>query len=559
MDMFCYQCQETSKNQGCTIRGICGKAPQTNNIQQAALYLVRGISFWSTKARQLGITDGDVNVYIAKILFSTITNANFDDSWFLKKIEEGFGLKERIKRAFLEEYKKREGKDFDGDVPDAANWSLDDPIGSGDQVAKVGKDNDPLSIEDEDIRSLKELILYSLKGMAAYMDHAHALGYEDDEIWGFMQETLAAFLDTSKTVDDFLKLVDETGKVGLKALKLLDDANTNTFGNPEPTKVSIGVRPGPGILISGHDLLDLYELLKQTEGTGINIYTHGEMLPANAYPKLKDFKHLAGNYGGAWWKQKKEFESFNGPILLTTNCLVPPKDSYFDRLFVTGNVGYPEAKVIVDREPGKSKDFSEIINLAKKLNGPSEIEKGEITIGFARNSLQTSLDSIMAAIKAGKIKRFIVMAGCDGRHKERKYYTEVASKLPPDTVILTAGCAKYRYNKLDLGEIDGIPRVIDAGQCNDSYSLVLTALAIAKEVGEKDVNNLPISFDISWYEQKAVLILVVLLHLGIKDIRLGPTLPAFLSPNVVKIIVDNWALKPITEPEKDIESMMNGQ
>ncbi|MHA1792512.1 MAG: hydroxylamine reductase [Promethearchaeota archaeon] len=559
MDMFCYQCQETSKNQGCTIRGICGKAPQTNNIQQAALYLVRGISFWSTKARQLGITDGDVNVYIAKILFSTITNANFDDSWFLKKIEEGFGLKERIKRAFLEEYKKREGKDFDGDLPDAANWSLDDPIGSGDQVAKVGKDNDPLSIEDEDIRSLKELILYSLKGMAAYMDHAHALGYEDDEIWGFMQETLAAFLDTSKTVDDFLKLVDETGKVGLKALKLLDDANTNTFGNPEPTKVSIGVRPGPGILISGHDLLDLYELLKQTEGTGINIYTHGEMLPANAYPKLKDFKHLAGNYGGAWWKQKKEFESFNGPILLTTNCLVPPKDSYFDRLFVTGNVGYPEAKVIVDREPGKSKDFSEIINLAKKLNGPSEIEKGEITIGFARNSLQTSLDSIMAAIKAGKIKRFIVMAGCDGRHKERKYYTEVASKLPPDTVILTAGCAKYRYNKLDLGEIDGIPRVIDAGQCNDSYSLVLTALAIAKEVGEKDVNNLPISFDISWYEQKAVLILVVLLHLGIKDIRLGPTLPAFLSPNVVKIIVDNWALKPITEPEKDIESMMNGQ
>ncbi|MHA1682913.1 MAG: hydroxylamine reductase [Promethearchaeota archaeon] len=556
--MFCFQCQETAKNKGCTVMGVCGKDSDVANLQYALIDLVKGISFWATKGRDLGTSNRKIDHYLADMLFSTITNANFDPSWFLDRIALGLKHRDAARDAFLAKYKEKEGKDFDGVVPDAASWNMEISEQNLEAIVKKGKSADPMSRENEDVRSLGELLTYGLKGMAAYADHAFVLGYEDDAIWAFMEKALAALVDPAIGVDDLLGLVDECGKVGITTMALLDKANTETFGTPEPTPVNIGVKPGPGILVSGHDLLDLRELLEQTEGKGINIYTHGEMLPANAYPGLKKFSHLVGNYGGSWWHQGKEFASFNGPILLTTNCLIPPKDSYFGRLFVTGMVGWPGVKYIPEREPGKQKDFSEIIELALKTETPTEIETGTIMAGFARDSILAVADKVVDAVKSGAIKRFVVMAGCDGRAKSRDYFTKVAETLPHEAVILTAGCAKYRYNKLDLGDIGGIPRLLDAGQCNDSYSLAVVALKLAEVFGVDHVNDLPLSFDIGWYEQKAVLVLLALLHLGVKKIRLGPTIPAFLSPNVVNIIVEKWELKPIATPEEDVAAIMAG-
>ncbi|MBD3185296.1 hydroxylamine reductase [Candidatus Bathyarchaeota archaeon] len=563
MSMFCFQCQETAKNKGCTIRGVCGKVPDVANLQYALIDLVKGISFWTTKGRTLGLHSGEkgteIDHYITKMLFSTITNANFDPAWFLARLKVGFKHRDAARDAFLAAYKDKEGKEFDGKVPGAAIWVEEPNEGNLAAITAHGKATDPTNTENEDLRALRELLTYGLKGIAAYADHAFVAGQEDPSIWEFMQEALAALLDESLGADALLELIDRCGAVGVTTMALLDKANTTAFGIPEPTAVDIGVKPGPGILVSGHDLVDLKELLEQTEGKGVNVYTHGEMLPANAYPELKKFPHLVGNYGGSWWHQAKEFDTFNGPILLTTNCLIPPKESYFDRLFVTGNVGWPGVKYIPDREPGKQKDFSEIIELALKTDTPQELETGTVMTGFAHDAVLGVADKVVEAVKAGAIKRLVVMAGCDGRHKTREYFTGVAKALPHEAVILTAGCAKYRYNKLDLGDIGGIPRVLDAGQCNDCYSLAVVALKLAEVFGVDHVNDLPLSFDIGWYEQKAVLVLLVLLHLGIKNIRLGPTLPGFLSANVASIIIEKWGLKSTTTPEADVPAIMEGK
>jgi hydroxylamine reductase len=553
--MFCFQCQETAGP--CHIKGVCGKESDVANLQYALISVVKGLSWWATKARGIGLTDADVDYFITKGLFSTITNVNFDGDWFVNRIADGAALLAKFKAVFLEAYQEKQGEEFSEHVPEAAST---DYTVSKEELETMGFARTPRAVEDEDLRSLREMLTYGLKGMAAYADHALALGFEDDAIWTFMQKALAALLDESLDAETLLALVDECGAVGVTTTALLDKANTTTFGTPEITEVNIGVRDDkPGILVSGHDLLDLYELLQQTEGQGINIYTHGEMLPANAYPKLKAFEHLAGNYGSSWWHQKEDFDTFNGPVLLTTNCLIPPKDTYFDRLYVTGNVGWPGVKVIPDREPGKQKNFSAIIEQAKTCAAPTELESGTIKTGFAHDTVLGVADKVIEAVNSGAIKRFVVMAGCDGRHKIRSYFTDVATHLPEDTVILTAGCAKYRYNKEKLGDISGIPRVLDAGQCNDSYSLVVVALKLAEAFGVESVNDLPLSFDIAWYEQKAVLVLLILLHLGIKNIHLGPTVPAFLSPNIVNVIVDKWNLHPITTPEEDIAAIMNGQ
>ncbi len=547
MGMFCYQCQEAAKGQGCTVKGICGKTEQVSNLQDLFLYVLKGISIFNLKAREAGFKNTYADEFIVKGLFSTITNVNFDKDYFVNKINEALALRSEIKEQLQDN-----GIEFGEDLHDAAVWYGTTPEEMEKKAASVGI----LKTENEDIRSLRELITYGVKGMAAYAEHAAVLGFKNDEIYAFMQRALAATLDDSLTADDLVGLAMETGKYGVEVMALLDKANTSTYGNPEITKVNIGVRNNPGILVSGHDLKDMEELLKQTEGTGVDVYTHGEMLPANYYPAFKKYSHFAGNYGNAWWQQDKEFESFNGPILMTTNCLTPPKDSYRDRLYTTGVVGFPGVKHIPDRRDGKEKDFSEIIEHAKRCAPPVEIEKGEIVGGFAHNTVLSLADKVVEAVKAGKIKKFFVMAGCDGRMRSREYYTEFAKKLPGDTVILTAGCAKYRYNKLNLGDIDGIPRVLDAGQCNDSYSLAVIALKLKEVFGLEDINELPIAYNIAWYEQKAVIVLLALLYLGVKNIHLGPTLPAFLSPNVAKVLVEKFGIGGITNVEDDIKMFM---
>jgi len=543
--MFCYQCQETAKNTGCSVKGVCGKTEETANLQDLLIYVLKGISIYGEKAKERGKSDNRYGLFVARALFATITNANFDNDRLITLIREGLKLREELK-------KKCEG-DIPEDLHDSAVWFSDDPAEFDKKAREVGV----LSTDNEDVRSLRELLIIGLKGIAAYADHAAVLGHEDDEIYDFLMEALVS---TTKdlTVDEMVAMVMRAGECAVTGMALLDKANTSAYGNPEISKVNIGVGTNPGVLISGHDLKDMEELLEQTQGTGVDVYTHGEMLPANSYPAFKKYTHFVGNYGNAWWKQGEEFASFNGPILMTTNCIVPVKDSYKDRIFTTGMTGYPEVKHIPDRSEGGVKDFSEIIELAKKCDSPVEIETGEIVGGFAHNQVLELADKVVDAVKSGAIKRFVVMAGCDGRHKTRNYYTDVAQELSKDTVILTAGCAKYRYNKLDLGDIGGIPRVLDAGQCNDSYSLVVIALKLKEVFGLEDINDLPISYDIAWYEQKAVAVLLALLFLGVKGIRLGPTLPAFVSPAVLKVLVENFNIKPIGDVKADIEAMMKG-
>ena len=536
--MFCYQCQETYKNTGCDKAGMCGKKGDTANLQDLLIYTIKGIAVSAEKAEKN--SDLEIGRFISEALFTTITNANFDSDKIEHIIRKGLKLRDSIAV-------KTEG------LPDCATWEIYH-MSLQEKAKTVGI----LTTENEDVRSLRELLIYGLKGIAAYTHHAEVLGKEDKSIYAFLVEALAS---TTKdlSVDEMVGLVLKAGEVAVTAMAILDTANTETYGNPEITKVNIGVGKNPGILISGHDLKDLEELLEQTKDSGIDVYTHSEMLPANYYPELKKYKNLVGNYGNAWWKQKEEFESFNGPIVMTTNCIVSPKPSYIERIFTTGVVGFPGVKTIKNRKNGATKDFSEVIELAKTCKAPTEIEKGEIVGGFAHNQVFALADKVVEAVKSGAVKRFIVMAGCDGRHKTRSYFTDVAENLPEDTIILTAGCAKYRYNKLNLGDIGGIPRVLDAGQCNDSYSLALIALKL-KEVFElEDINDLPISFDIAWYEQKAVVVLLALLHLGVKGIRLGPTLPAFISPTVLKVLVDNFDIKPTGKVKADIEAMMTGK
>lgn len=553
--MFCFQCQETLKNTGCTTRGICGKPADVANLQDLLVYLLKGISFWGTRAKPLGVVHPETNLFVAQALFATITNANFDADRFIGLIKEAIQRRDALRMEAQTTCKELHGNPCPGNGPDWASWvpanyELETLLEKAVQVGVMSYDQ-----LGEDVRSLRELTIYGLKGISAYADHAYVLDAKDDGILEFMQQALEATTNDKLTVDELVALVLKTGEFGVRAMALLDKANTSTYGNPEITMVNLGVRPGPGILISGHDLRDLDELLQQTQGSGVNVYTHGEMLPTNAYPAFKKYDNFVGNYGGSWWHQKEEFESFNGPILMTTNCIVPPKESYKERLYTTGLAGFPGCPHIPDRLPGKQKDFSEIIELAKKCPDPVELEKGSIPIGFAHAAVLGVADKVIEAIKSGAIKRFVVMGGCDGRHKTREYYTDIAKGLPNDTVILTAGCAKYRYNKLPLGDIGGIPRILDAGQCNDSYSLVVIAQALAKAFEVDSVNDLPISYDIAWYEQKAVIVLLALLYLGITNIRLGPTLPAFLSPNVIDVLVKNFNLKPISTVEEDLAAI----
>ncbi|MBS5885953.1 MAG: hydroxylamine reductase [Clostridium sp.] len=542
--MFCFQCQETAGCTGCTQFGVCGKSPDLARMQDLLVYTTKGLSEVTTRLRKEGKEiSAEINHFITLNLFTTITNANFDDEIFYERVKRVLEIKEEL----INKLSNKDG------LSEAALWTATTREEYDAKSIEVGV----LATKDEDIRSLRELITYGLKGLSAYMKHANELSYDNEEVSAFMQETLAKLLNDNLTVDELVALTLETGKVGVDGMALLDSANTGTYGHPEMTKVNIGVGNKPGILVSGHDLKDLEQLLKQTEGTGVDVYTHSEMLPAHYYPAFKKYDHFVGNYGNAWWKQKEEFESFNGPILMTTNCIVPPKDSYKDRVFTTGAAGFPGCKHI-DGIDGQAKDFSEIIELAKKCKAPTEIEKGEIIGGFAHNQVMQLADKVVDAVKSGAIKKFFVMAGCDGRAKSRNYYTDFAKALPNDTVILTAGCAKYKYNKLDLGDIGGIPRVLDAGQCNDSYSLALIALKL-KEVFElQDINELPIAFNIAWYEQKAVIVLLSLLYLGVKNIHLGPTLPAFLSPNVAKVLVENFGIGGITNVEDDL-NMFLGQ
>ncbi len=554
MSMFCYQCQETAKNEGCTIVGVCGKTDDVANLQDLLIFALRGISVYGVKAKELGIYDESINKFVAQSLFSTITNVNFDPVKFENWIKEALSIRENLKDKFLTAYKEQKGVEFQESLPDAATWYSDNVADFYVKGQEVGV----LATKNEDIRSLRELLTYGLKGISAYVEHAFVLEGKNEEIFDFLLEGLAATADESLTIEDLIGMTLKTGEVAVKAMAMLDAANTGTYGHPEPTQINIGVRNRPGILISGHDLKDLEELLEQSKNKGVDVYTHGEMLPANAYPFFKKYDHFVGNYGNSWWEQTREFESFNGPILMTTNCLVPPKGSYDDRVYTTSVVGFPGLAHIEDREAGKQKDFSAIIEHALRCEPPTEIESGSIMGGFARNAVLGVADQVVDAVNNGDISRFVVMAGCEGRHKTRDYYKDLAQELPQDAVVLTAGCAKYRYNKLDLGTINGIPRLLDAGQCNDSYSLVMIALKLVEATGVKDINELPISYDIAWYEQKAVAVLLALLHLGVKGIRLGPTLPAFISPNVLKVLVENFDIKPIGEVEKDLELIMQG-
>ncbi len=541
--MFCYQCQETMGGTGCTRVGMCGKKPDLAAMQDLLIYVTKGLSAIATQLRREKTeVTADVNHMVTSNLFATITNADFDKEDIISRIEATLRKEDEL----LAKVSKKDA------LPEASLWR-----GSREEFAAKAAGVGVLATKDEDIRSFRELITYGVKGLAAYVSHANALGKEDTEIDMFIQRALAQTMDDTLTGGTLLALVMETGRYGVRGMDLLDRANTETYGNPEITKVNIGVRSNPAILISGHDLKDLEMLLEQTQGTGVDVYTHGEMLPAHYYPAFKKYENFAGNYGNAWWKQKEEFESFNGPVLLTTNCLVPPKDSYKDRLFTTGNAGYPGC-VHIDSDENGHKDFSAIIEMAKKLPSPTEIETGEIVGGFAHNQVFALADKVVDAVKSGAIQKFIVMAGCDGRAKTRSYYTDFAKALPKDTVILTAGCAKYRYNKLDLGEINGIPRVLDAGQCNDSYSLVQIALKLKEVFGYDNLNQLPIVYNIAWYEQKAVIVLLALLYLDVKHIHLGPTLPAFLSPNVANVLVKYFGISGIGTVQQDIDSMLGG-
>ena len=536
--MFCYQCQETAGCSGCTRVGVCGKQPDVAAMQDLLVYATKGISAVTTTLRQEGVEiQPAVNHMITLNLFTTITNANFSKEAIIARIQETLSEKDLLLSKLT---------NIDA-LPEAALWN-----GSVEEFDTKAAAVGVLSTENEDIRSLRELITYGLKGLSAYSKHANVLLQDNEEIDAFMQRALAATLDDSLSADDLIALTLETGKYGVDGMALLDNANTSTYGNPEITKVNIGVGTRPGILVSGHDLRDLEMLLKQTQGSGVDVYTHSEMLPAHYYPAFKKYPNFVGNYGNAWWKQKEEFESFHGPILMTTNCIVPPKDSYKDRLYTTGAAGYPGCKHI-SGEIGEEKDFSAIIEQAKHCAAPEEIERGEIIGGFAHNQVLALADDIVTAVKSGAIRKFVVMAGCDGRMKSRNYYTDFAKALPKDTVILTAGCAKYKYNKLNLGDIGGIPRVLDAGQCNDSYSLAVIALKLKEVFGLEDINELPIIYNISWYEQKAVIVLLALLYLGVKNIHLGPTLPAFLSPNVAKVLVDNFGIAGIGSVEEDLK------
>lgn len=539
--MFCYQCQETAGCSGCTRVGVCGKQPDVAVMQDLLVYVTKGISAVTTTLRQEGVEiQPAVNHMITLNLFTTITNANFSKQAIIARIQETLSEKDLL----LSKLNTLTSTDT---LPEAALWN-----GSENEFAAKAATVGILSTENEDIRSLRELITYGLKGLSAYSKHANVLLQDNEEIDAFMQRALAATLDDSLSADDLIALTLETGKYGVDGMALLDNANTSTYGNPEITKVNIGVGTRPGILVSGHDLRDLEMLLKQTQGSGVDVYTHSEMLPAHYYPAFKKYPNFVGNYGNAWWKQKEEFESFHGPILMTTNCIVPPKDSYKARLYTTGAAGYPGCKHI-SGEIGEEKDFSAIIEQAKHCAAPEEIERGEIIGGFAHNQVLALADDIVTAVKSGAIRKFVVMAGCDGRMKSRNYYTDFAKALPKDTVILTAGCAKYKYNKLNLGDIGGIPRVLDAGQCNDSYSLAVIALKLKEVFGLEDINELPIIYNISWYEQKAVIVLLALLYLGVKNIHLGPTLPAFLSPNVAKVLVDNFGIARIESVEEDLK------
>ena len=540
--MFCFQCQETAKGTGCILSGVCGKTPEVANMQDLLLFVVRGIAVYNQALRKDGRSSARADKFIFDALFTTITNANFDKHAIIKKKKKGLELKKDLSNQVTIEH-----------APDECTW-YGDETEFEEKAQTVGV----LRTSDEDIRSLKELVHYGIKGMAAYVEHAYNLGYENPEIFAFMQYALAELTREDITVDELITLTLATGNHGVQAMAQLDTANTSHYGNPEISEVNIGVRNNPGILVSGHDLKDIEELLQQTEGTGIDIYTHSEMLPAHYYPQLKKYKHLVGNYGNAWWKQKEEFESFNGPILFTTNCIVPPRPNatYKDRIYTTGATGLEGATYIPERKDGKQKDFSVIIEHARRCQPPVAIESGKIVGGFAHAQVIALADKVVEAVKSGAIRKFFVMAGCDGRMKSRSYYTEFAEKLPADTVILTAGCAKYRYNKLPLGDINGIPRVLDAGQCNDSYSLAIIAMKLQEVFGLKDINDLPIVYNIAWYEQKAVIVLLALLALGVKKIHLGPTLPAFLSPNVKQVLIDNFGIGGISTADEDIAKFL---
>lgn len=540
--MFCFQCQETAKGTGCILSGVCGKTPEVANMQDLLLFVVRGIAVYNQALRKDGRSSARADKFIFDALFTTITNANFDKHSIIERIKKGLELKKDLSNQVTIEH-----------APDECTW-YGDETEFEEKAQTVGV----LRTSDEDIRSLKELVHYGIKGMAAYVEHAYNLGYENPEIFAFMQYALAELTREDITVDELITLTLATGNHGVQAMAQLDTANTSHYGNPEISEVNIGVRNNPGILVSGHDLKDIEELLQQTEGTGIDIYTHSEMLPAHYYPQLKKYKHLAGNYGNAWWKQKEEFESFNGPILFTTNCIVPPRPNatYKDRIYTTGATGLEGATYIPERKDGKQKDFSVIIEHARRCQPPVAIESGKIVGGFAHAQVIALADKVVEAVKSGAIRKFFVMAGCDGRMKSRSYYTEFAEKLPADTVILTAGCAKYRYNKLPLGDINGIPRVLDAGQCNDSYSLAIIAMKLQEVFGLKDINDLPIVYNIAWYEQKAVIVLLALLALGVKKIHLGPTLPAFLSPNVKQVLIDNFGIGGISTADEDIAKFL---
>jgi hydroxylamine reductase len=550
MGMFCNQCQETAKGIGCQIKGVCGKTDDVSNLQDLLMFVMKGISYYTLQLREKGFNEKEPDIFLMKGLFATITNANFDKSVFVEKIRQGLILRNKLQAKLGSLVSTGLANQ-----PECATWFSDNATEFETKSVSIGI----LATGNEDIRSLRGLIIFGLKGMAAYAEHAYNLGLEDKEVYNFMHRAMASSINDELTADDLLNLVVETGSFGVKVMAMLDKANTARYGNPEITKVNIGVRKNPGILISGHDLRDLEDLMEQTRDSGIDVYTHSEMLPAHYYPFFKKYNHFAGNYGNSWWKQREEFETFNGPILFTTNCIVPPlpNATYKDRVYTTGEAGFEGFPHIADRQYDSAKDFSLVIEHAKKSQPPREIEQGHIIGGFAHAQVFALADKVVEAVKTGKIKKFFVMAGCDGRMKNREYYTDFAAALPKDTIILTAGCAKYRYNKLPLGDIDGIPRVLDAGQCNDSYSLAVIALKLKEIFQLNDINELPIEYNIAWYEQKAVIVLLSLLYLGVRKIYLGPTLPGFLSPSVAKIIVEKFGVSGISTVEADMAKMLN--